>query len=97
MRFALGQPDELVEARAEGCRHPEEGPRTVPLCIPKRAVWLAPHRIVVAGVALVGHGPDIACAAADLGMVDHIIWTRSRGMCSIRRERPDLFEPPKLT
>jgi DNA repair protein RadC len=38
-----------------------------------------------------------ACAAADLEMVDHIIWTHSRGMCSLRRERPDLFEPPKLT
>jgi DNA repair protein RadC len=38
-----------------------------------------------------------ACTAADLEMVDHIICTRSRGMCSIRRERPDLFEPPKLT
>lgn len=38
-----------------------------------------------------------ACEAADIGMVDFIIWTRSRGMCSIRRERPDLFEPPKLT
>ncbi|HEX2573093.1 MAG TPA: JAB domain-containing protein [Polyangia bacterium] len=38
-----------------------------------------------------------ACTAADLEMVDHLIWTRDRGMCSIRRERPDLFEPPKLT